>query len=107
MKEILMTALNKMPNEFNSNEFAAACRKLGLSETRISSGNCAFFLHKTCEQTDSCRQWIKKTAMNNNDEVKKVDAAIKSNEVIFTIENCTAFLKANGCKVLKQEFIEL
>jgi hypothetical protein len=66
--EILNRTLEKMPFEFNSNQFCNEAKKNGYDQYKINQGLIAEFLHKNCKQVFTKRRWQKKIKNNLNIE---------------------------------------
>jgi hypothetical protein len=62
--DILNKTLEKMPLEFNSNEFCIQAKKFGFDQYKINQGLIAEFLHKNCKQGVTKRRWKKKIINN-------------------------------------------
>jgi|GEM_PF-3215724 len=92
MNEIMFKTLDKMKNDFSSNEFSRIAKRFGLSKRAIANGAIANFLKINAIPGDSIRLWTKKHSDHN---YFKVD---KSDEILSAIN----LLKDNGYKVLKQ-----
>lgn len=89
MEEILQKALDKMPQQFSSNEFSDKAIRLGYPKEMISRGRLGLFLHKNCIQSpESRRMWMK----------KKDDQTLHFN---VDLETAIGLLKMKGYKIMK------
>lgn len=85
-KEILERALEIMPNEFTSNQFARTARELGIPQRLIDNGIVGNFLSAHVYRVSpDARSWYK--------DSQKV--------LTGNIESAIALLKQNGYKVFK------
>ncbi len=85
---ILRETLEKMPSEFNSNQFCNEAKINGYDQFNINQGYIAEFLHQNCKQGVTKRRWKKKITNNLNFDKQE----------IF----CINFLKEKGYKIYKQ-----
>jgi hypothetical protein len=89
MEEILTKALDKMPQQFSSNEFSERAIKLGYPRQMIARGRMGLFLHKNCVQSaESKRMW----------EKKKDEQTLNFN---VDLETAIGLLKMKGYKIMK------
>jgi hypothetical protein len=104
MEAILFETLDKMKNNFSSNEFSTKARRLGLNKRAVANGIVAAFLHLNAIQGETRRMWSKKTFT-----FKKTPTIEKAETEVEKINAAILLLKKNGYKILKEvsEWINL
>ena len=98
-EDLLIRALNKMPDVFSGKEFGSQARSEGVPYNFFVNNKQKPFLLNYCKSKG--RSYIKNTAVKNEDTSYKEDTA--------DVELCIAFLKGRGYKVYKQvdEYVEV
>jgi hypothetical protein len=124
---IMTSALESMPGYFNSLEFSATCRQMGLDKGFIKTGGTALFLHQNAKQGETNKMWYK---LNNTPEsiatrqqinstaqqiapatepaqTQATGTAQQKTQQELTEQQCIDFLKERGYKIYKTITVEL
>lgn len=102
--ELYHKALKSMPIQFTSHKFLNKLRRAGIKEDEIEKDHHSFFLLNSSDRLNKF-SWKKKA--ETNQIAMEVEAAEVAPKATITIAEMIDILKANGYKVLKQEWSEL
>ena len=98
--QLFEMALEVMPVEFSSLQFVSKLREFGYTQRQVLNERHLKWLITKCSRIGR-RMWVK-NQVKDSEPFQKQNVIVFDNPQLqtFTIENCAAFLKKNGCKVL-------
>lgn len=98
--QLFSMAYESMPYQFSSIKYCKKLKEFGYTDKEILNERHFQYLLGKCKRIGRT-MWSKKQ-VTDSEGIQKQNVIVFDNPQLqtFTIENCAAFLKKNGCKVL-------